>query len=101
MKLYHDKKFAIFFGVVFCCFLTNLSTVLSDISGITPLYRDKRVNIHSYHLFIVKYDKQEFGEIDKNRFIEALNAEGVPCARGQWQSFQAPTGQPVRLPADR
>ncbi len=56
--------------------------VLSEIDGITPLHRDERVSTHSYHLFIVKYNKEEFGGIDKNRFIEILNAEGIPCARG-------------------
>jgi len=56
--------------------------VLSGIDGITPLHCDDRVSKHSYHLFIVKYEKEIFGGIDKNKFIKALNAEGVPCARG-------------------
>lgn len=56
--------------------------VLSDIDGITPLHCDDRVSKHSYHLFIVKYDNEMFGGINKNKFIEVLNAEGIPCARG-------------------
>jgi len=58
------------------------TNVLSEIDGITPLHCDERVSKHSYHLFIVKYDKEMFGGIDKERLIEVLNAEGIPCARG-------------------
>jgi dTDP-4-amino-4,6-dideoxygalactose transaminase len=56
--------------------------VLDEIDGISPLHCDERVSKHSYHLFIVKYDKEMFGGIDKNKFIKVLNAEGIPCARG-------------------
>jgi len=59
-----------------------LSEILSEIDGIDALYRDERVNIHSYHLFIMKYDKEKFAGIEKSKIIEALNAEGIPCARG-------------------
>jgi len=37
--------------------------VLDEIDGITPLHCDDRVSKHSYHLFIVKYDKKMFGGI--------------------------------------
>jgi dTDP-4-amino-4,6-dideoxygalactose transaminase len=59
-----------------------LSEILTEIDGINPLYRDKRVTLHGYHLFIMKYDKEKFSGIEKSRILEALNAEGIPCVRG-------------------
>jgi hypothetical protein len=29
-----------------------------------------------------KYGKEEFGGLPRNKFIEALNAEGIPCSPG-------------------
>lgn len=59
-----------------------LSKKLSEIDGIQPLMRDKRVTIHSYHLYIFKYDSSKFNNIPKLKFIQALNAEGIPCSSG-------------------
>ena len=36
----------------------------------------------AWHLFIGTYDKQAFGGVSRDRFLEALSAEGIPCARG-------------------
>jgi len=59
-----------------------LAEKLMEIGGIDPLVRDTRVTVHSYHLFIMKYNKEKFAGIEKSKFLEALNAEGIPCARG-------------------
>jgi len=59
-----------------------LSAKLSEIDGITPLKRDERVTTHAYHLYIFRYAKEKFSGVTRDRFLEALNAEGIPCARG-------------------
>lgn len=58
-----------------------LTEKLKKIDGIRPLQRDKRVTVHAYHLYIFRYDEEIVG-VHKARFIEALNAEGIPCASG-------------------
>ena len=37
---------------------------------------------HAYHLLISRYDPAKFEGLHRDRFLEALNAEGIPCARG-------------------
>jgi len=59
-----------------------LSKELSKIEGIQPLKRDPRVTNHAYHLFIFKYDAEKFRGLPREKFIEALNAEGIPCSSG-------------------
>lgn len=59
-----------------------LSAELSEIEGITPLKRDERVTKHAYHLYIFRYAKEKFSGVARDRFLEALNAEGIPCSEG-------------------
>lgn len=59
-----------------------LSQMLAEIDGIRPLKRDPRVTTHAYHLYIFRYDSEAFGGVPRQRFIEALNAEGIPCGAG-------------------
>ncbi|MEM4648596.1 MAG: DegT/DnrJ/EryC1/StrS family aminotransferase [Nitrososphaerota archaeon] len=59
-----------------------LDKLLSEIDGITPLKPDNRVTKHAYHLYIFKYDSREFSNLPKQRFVEALSAEGIPCSAG-------------------
>ena len=59
-----------------------LTERLSRIDGIRALRRDARVSRHSYHLFITQYDPATFAGIRKEQFIAAMQAEGIPLARG-------------------
>lgn len=59
-----------------------LSQRLIDIEGISPLPVDARVTRHGYHLFIFMYQPAAFHGLPRNRFVAALNAEGVPCLTG-------------------
>ena len=48
---------------------------------------------NAWHLFIGKYDADQFGGLSRDKFIEAVAAEGIPIASGynplyQEQSFQ-------------
>ncbi|MBN2135508.1 MAG: DegT/DnrJ/EryC1/StrS family aminotransferase [Acidobacteria bacterium] len=55
---------------------------LSLIEGITPLERPGDVQASSNHIFIFKYDKSHFGGISKDKFLSALQAEGIPALTG-------------------
>jgi len=59
-----------------------LSQELAKIKGIEPLKRSPEITSHSYHLYIFKYDKEEFEGLPRGKFIEALRAEGIPCSSG-------------------
>jgi dTDP-4-amino-4,6-dideoxygalactose transaminase len=55
---------------------------LAAIAGVTPLKIDARVTRHSWHLFIFRYDADSFGGLPRDRFLEILRAEGIPCMPG-------------------
>jgi len=59
-----------------------LSEKLSQIPGIKPLVRSKDTTRHSYHLYSLRYDKNEFNGASKAAFLKAVNAEGVPLGAG-------------------
>ena len=61
---------------------TYLNELLSKIDGITPLTRGLGETIHSYHIYIFKYDKSKFNGLSKVEFSKMLAAEGVPCFMG-------------------
>lgn len=35
----------------------------------------------AYHLYMFRYGKEKFSGMSSTKFIETLNAEGVPCSR--------------------
>jgi dTDP-4-amino-4,6-dideoxygalactose transaminase len=87
----------------------RLTHKLSGLPGVTPLDPepgdgDRR----AYHLYPVRISPEELGGIARERFMEALAAEGIPCAAGygrplylnpvfQNQNFR-PKGCPLSCP---
>ncbi|HBE42452.1 MAG TPA: aminotransferase DegT [Bacteroidales bacterium] len=61
---------------------TYLNSLLEKIDGIEPLKRGKGETVHSYHIYIFKYDKSKFNNLPKPEFAKMLAAEGVPCFMG-------------------
>ena len=59
-----------------------LARGLQEIGGVQPLKRDERVTQHGYYFFVARYDSEQFGGVHRDRFVEALRAEGVPCGVG-------------------
>jgi dTDP-4-amino-4,6-dideoxygalactose transaminase len=55
---------------------------LGQIPGIRPLTRGHGETRHSYHLYIFRYDRQAFDGEPRDRFLAALEAEGIPCSGG-------------------
>lgn len=55
-----------------------LDRTLKEIPGITPQALDQRCTRNGYYAYIFHYDSQAFAGVPINRFIEALNAEGIP-----------------------
>ncbi len=67
-----------------------LDKLLSEIDGVTPLKKDKKVTRHAYHLYIFKYDPSQFSNLPKQRFVDALRAEGIPCSAGYKPLYDYP-----------
>ncbi|MEX0884729.1 MAG: DegT/DnrJ/EryC1/StrS family aminotransferase, partial [Cyclobacteriaceae bacterium] len=59
-----------------------LTELLNDIPGIHPAKLYPGVTQSAYHLYMFRFDKNEFAEMPRSRFLEALSAEGVPCSGG-------------------
>jgi len=64
---------------------TYLSGRLQEIGGIRPLVRDPRATRLAYYRYLFRYSSEEFKGLHRDRFIEALEAEGIPC-----ESFYLP-----------
>lgn len=59
-----------------------LNEALRSVEGITPLTRGHGETLHTYHLYIFRYDKTRFNGLSKREFSEMLAAEGVPAFMG-------------------
>lgn len=59
-----------------------LNRELSKIPGIRPLQRGFGETRHGYHLYLFRYDPEVFDGVRREVFIQALNAEGIPCISG-------------------
>jgi dTDP-4-amino-4,6-dideoxygalactose transaminase len=67
-----------------------------DIDGISPVPGDGNTDVNGYYLYLLQYDKEKFAGISRNNFVEALNAEGIPCHIGYpWPLSKNPIFQQV------
>ncbi|QEC51322.1 dTDP-4-amino-4,6-dideoxygalactose transaminase [Anseongella ginsenosidimutans] len=59
-----------------------LTELLNEIPGIMPAKLYEGTTRSAWHLYMFRYDKEYFAGLSREKFIEALNAEGVPCSSG-------------------
>lgn len=59
-----------------------LAEGLRQIGGVEPLKRDERITQRGYYFFLIRYNSEQFGGLHRDRFAEALKAEGVMCGAG-------------------
>jgi dTDP-4-amino-4,6-dideoxygalactose transaminase len=59
-----------------------LSKMLKEIKGITPAKLYEGTTRSAYHLYMFRYDKNHFAGLSRDKFLEALTKEGVPCSNG-------------------
>ncbi|MBI1925263.1 DegT/DnrJ/EryC1/StrS family aminotransferase [Candidatus Poribacteria bacterium] len=70
------------------------------IEGVEPIERDARVTRWCFYYWDFRYIPDAFDGVPRNRFLEALRAEGVPCgvgAHGQPIYRDAPFSDPAFL----
>ncbi|MFN3653079.1 MAG: DegT/DnrJ/EryC1/StrS family aminotransferase [Armatimonadota bacterium] len=59
-----------------------LTAQLKEIPGIRPARMYEGCTRNAYHLYMFRYDPQGFAGVPRARFLQALQAEGVPCSGG-------------------
>jgi len=59
-----------------------LKSKLEQIVGINTQKIDPKVTSHGYYLFVMRYNPQAFSGVSRDRFVQALCAEGIPCSKG-------------------
>lgn len=59
-----------------------LTSLLKDIPGITPATLYKGATLSAFHLYMFRYDKQHFAGMSREKFVSAMEAEGVPTSVG-------------------
>lgn len=59
-----------------------LAKQLSQIEIVTAPYVDERVTCHSYYLYPLRLNRERYPELSKDKFVQALVAEGIPAAEG-------------------
>lgn len=59
-----------------------LASRLEEIDGVDPIQRDKRVTSWGFYFWNFHYHQDQFQNIPREKFIEALTAEGLPVIIG-------------------
>jgi perosamine synthetase len=59
-----------------------LSTMLEKIPGIHPTRFTPGSTRSAYHLYFMRYDKRQFADLPRAKFLQALSREGVSASSG-------------------
>ncbi|OHB78933.1 MAG: hypothetical protein A2Z25_23155 [Planctomycetes bacterium RBG_16_55_9] len=65
-----------------------LTSKIKDIPGILPHKLYDGVTRAAYHLYPLRYKKELFNNVPRDRFLAALRAEGVPCSGGYGPQYR-------------
>ncbi|WP_372948960.1 DegT/DnrJ/EryC1/StrS family aminotransferase [Mariniphaga sp.] len=64
---------------------TYLDKKLREIPGIYPAKLVEGNNRSAYHMYPFRFVSEEFDQVPRAKFLEALRAEGIPCSTGYGQ----------------
>ena len=59
-----------------------LAEKFKNVDGINPVPGDGDTDVNGYYLYLLQYDKDKFSGVSRDKFVEVLNAEGIPCHIG-------------------
>ncbi len=65
-----------------------LTSRIKDIPGIVPYKLCDGATRSAYHLYPFRYKKEYFDDIPRQRFLDALAAEGIPCSGGYGPQYR-------------
>jgi dTDP-4-amino-4,6-dideoxygalactose transaminase len=69
---------------------TYLSGLLGEIPGIAPARMYPGCTRNAYHLYMFRYDQEQFAGLPRSKFIQAVTAEGIPCSGGYQPLYREP-----------
>ena len=68
-----------------------LTGLLGEIPGIVPVKMYEGCTRNAWHLYMLRYQAEQFGPLPRAKFLQALNAEGIPSGGGYtpvpWETF--------------
>jgi perosamine synthetase len=59
-----------------------LTKLLGEIPGLSPAKMYDGCTRNAYHLYMFRYDAAHFSGLAREKFLRAMQAEGVPCSGG-------------------
>jgi perosamine synthetase len=59
-----------------------LTRALRAVPGIVPAEEHDGCTFNAYHLFMARYLKEHFADMDRAQFLKAMDAEGIPFRAG-------------------
>jgi dTDP-4-amino-4,6-dideoxygalactose transaminase len=59
-----------------------LTSMLKEIPGVLPARMYQGCTRNAYHLYMLRYRKEQFAGLPRARFLKALAAEGIPASGG-------------------
>lgn len=68
----------------------HLNNLLKQIPGVRAKATYEGNTRNGYHLYMFEYNPEHFADMSKARFLQALQAEGVPCSGGYTALNQQP-----------
>ncbi len=80
----------------------RLRAAIEDIDGLTNLRIDDRVTTQAIYQFVFRFDSDAFASLDRDTFVAALQAEGVPSDGRFYESLpksELLRPDPARYPA--
>ena len=80
----------------------RLLAAIEDIDGLTNLRIDDRVTTQAIYQFVLRFDSEAFAGLDRDTFVAALAAEGVPADGRFYESLPVSEllrPDPARYPA--
>jgi perosamine synthetase len=69
---------------------TYLTSLLREIPGISPAKMYEGCTRNAYHLCMFRYDQAAFGGLPRAKFLQAVEAEGIPCSGGYQPLYREP-----------
>jgi dTDP-4-amino-4,6-dideoxygalactose transaminase len=67
-----------------------LTSMLREIPGIVPARMYDGCTQNAYHLYMFRYQPEQFAGLPREKFLQALAAEGIPCSEGYGRLNRAP-----------
>ncbi|HWB95046.1 MAG TPA: DegT/DnrJ/EryC1/StrS family aminotransferase [Bryobacteraceae bacterium] len=60
----------------------HLTSLLKEIPGVEPAKPHEGCTRNAFHLYMLRYRKEQFGGLSRAAFLKALKAEGIPASGG-------------------